>query len=191
MIPRITRDDTEHDSLYCKSEDVEQLELENAELKRQLDDANKALQDYNTLPCYDVAFDRGAMAAKQKYSVGIEELKAKLAESKANHRALAESSIRIHAEQEAKLSEWKTLSVCAVCAENPCLVHSFLPVAEYVRNKEARIAEYERQIKDGELLTVRTIIEWILWEWDKLSDEAELQKSIQEYAVRRQKEGGV
>ena len=82
------------------------------------------------------------------------ELKAKLAESKANHRALAETSIRIHAEQEAKL------------------------------------AEFERQKKEGELVTVRTIIEWLLWEWEKLSDEAELQKSIQEYAVRRQKDGG-
>ncbi len=61
--------------LFC-----EKLELETAELKRQLDDASKALQDYNTLPCYDVAFDRGAMAAKQKYAAETTELKAKLAE---------------------------------------------------------------------------------------------------------------
>ena len=129
---------------------IKTLETENAELKAKVEelkrDLDRVLPERDELrkqlhrqgneyteACHDLAVQR-------------DELRRQLAESKANHRELAETSIRIHAAIQAENAELKRqLAEGPVCG--PC------------EHKRAR-AFLERQIAEGELIPFDVIMEW-------------------------------
>jgi chromosome segregation ATPase len=192
MITRITRDDIEHDALYCKSEDVEQLELENAELKQQWkiaeDERVKYLAETAYLKASNERLVKQINEMNNEYlevcyniSADREVLKAKLLEAEIMI-GVAQNTIK---NQDDKLAEWKDVLGC-YGSEPENVLHWIGLAQNTIKNLEAKLAELERQIKDRELIPANMVAEWSSgFEYPHSVPD----QTIKQFAASRQKDG--